>query len=193
AKNSKFSLVPYAGIGFAKIENENEPNYNLNVNQGTLLINYAFSDADEFGLATGIGFTELSGNAFNADGSFYHERNQLRIPLLLTINYPISDSFQVFTNFGAYAQTILKDEYQFATGILEDVYEGWNFGMQFSIGLLFDFTENWSLGLQVDAQSDLSKFDANRNVTSVVNNTSTPGEQKIEGLSAIGIIARLRL
>lgn len=191
-RNSRFSLVPYGGIGYATMENDNEVNYNLNVNQATLLLNYAFSDADRWGVATGIGFSQLTGNGFNADGSFFHERNHLKIPALLTINYPISEKFEVFTNLGPYAQTIIKDDYQFVPAKVEDVFEGWNFGFQFSIGLLYDIDECWSLGFQVDAQSDFTDFDADRNLTSVVNNQNIGGEQKIRDLTTIGLIARLR-
>ncbi len=191
-KNSRFSLVPYAGIGYVTVDNDKEVNYNLNVNQGTILVNYSFSEKDTYGISTGVGFTEMTGNGFSTNGNFFHERTHLRIPLLLTLNYPISDKFEIFTNLGGYAQTILKDDYQFIGANIEDVYEGWNFGFQFGIGLLYDLGNSWSIGIQVDAQSDFTDFETNSNLALVNETEITPDEQKFKDLSTIGLIFRYR-
>ena len=68
--HSRFSFIPYGGIGYATAENDNEVNYNLNVNQLTILLYYAFSDAHKWEITTGIGFSELSGNGLKANGYF---------------------------------------------------------------------------------------------------------------------------
>jgi hypothetical protein len=109
--NSKFSLFAQGGIGYATIENNNQPNYNLNSNSGDLLINYHVDE--KFGFATGIGLSELSGNGFNAIGSFFHERTLLKIPLLVSFTSKFSDSFTIYANLGVYGQNTIEDKYRF--------------------------------------------------------------------------------
>ncbi|MDB9783003.1 hypothetical protein OAB88_07880 [Winogradskyella sp.] len=86
---SKFSFIAQGGIGFAKVENDNQANYDLNVNTGEFLLNYRFNE--KFGVFTGLALTEFSGSGFNEESIFYHERSVLKIPLglVLPINYPI--------------------------------------------------------------------------------------------------------
>lgn len=85
---SKISIIVNGGIGYEIVENDSEPNYNLNSNSGELLINYNFSE--NFGIETGIGLNQLTGNGFNSVGEFYHERNFIKILLLLTLNGEIT-------------------------------------------------------------------------------------------------------
>ena len=90
---SKFNIIAYGGIGYGIIENNNEPNYNLNSNGGDILLNYRINQ--KFGIATGIGLNELTGNGFNSIGNFYHDRTMLKIPLLATMDYDVSDKFRI--------------------------------------------------------------------------------------------------
>ena len=53
----------------------------------------------------------MTGNGFNSLGNFYHERTLLKIPLLATMNYNLSDKFRIVANLGLYGQNIVKDEY----------------------------------------------------------------------------------
>ena len=107
-KDSKFHIVSYGGIGYGILDNDNQPNYNMNSNSGDILLNYDLNN--KFGIATGIGLNELSGNGFNTIGNFYHERTLLKVPLLLTLNSYLSEKLSVFANFGLFGQAIIKDE-----------------------------------------------------------------------------------
>ena len=64
----------------------------MNSNSGDILLNYRINQ--KFGVATGIGIAELSGNGFNSLGNFYHEREILKIPLLATLDYKISEKIK---------------------------------------------------------------------------------------------------
>ena len=161
-KESKFNIIGYGGIGYGIVENDNEPNYNLNSNSGEILFNYNLNQ--KFGIATGIGINELSGNGFNSIGNFYHERSLLKIPLLFTLNSNLSDDFKIFANLGFFGQTIIKDEYQFINSTQKDIYEGWNFGAQIGLGFLYEIFDNYYAGINYIGQSDLSKFETNNNV-----------------------------
>lgn len=179
---SKFSIFTYGGIGFAKIENDNESSYNLNVSSAELLIFYRIGKA--YGVATGVGFDSFSGNAFNSTGNFYHERNSLRIPLLLMYNYNISKSVKIFGNIGFYGRNISSDEYQAANVMtIVDTYEGWNFGMQTSIGLGYNFSERSSMGLSINNQGDFTNIES----VSTNVNTGSKNQQKTKGMYTIGL------
>jgi len=182
--NSKFSLSALGGIGYAIIENDNEPNYNLNSNNGELLINYHVDE--KLGFATGIGLNELSGNGFNSIGSFYHERTFLKIPLLVTFTNKLSDNFTLIATLGLYGQNIIKDEYRFLNNYRTNIYEGWNFGLQASAGLIFNVSNSLGLGFAFSGQSDFSKFESN-------NNAGINDEQKIKNLNSIGMILQLKI
>ena len=160
-KASKFSVIGYGGIGYGIVENDNEPNYNLYSNNSDILLNFNINQ--KFGIATGIGLTELTGNAFNSIGNFYHERKTLKIPLLFTFGSNVSQNFKVFANLGFYGQNIIKDKYQFLNDTQKDVYEGWNFGAQFGVGFVFEVFDDYSFGINFNGQSDFSKFESNNN------------------------------
>lgn len=177
-EKSKFNLLAYGGIGYGIVENDNQPNYNLNSNSGDLLLNYDISE--DFGVATGIGMNELSGNGFNATGSFYHERTLLKVPVVATMEYPISEFFSFVANLGIYTQHILKDEYRFLNTIQEDVYDGWNFSAQLGMGFMFKAFENMRVGIHYNGQSDFTTFKTN-------NNQPLEDEQKMKNLSTFGI------
>lgn len=176
---SKFNLIAYGGIGFGIVENDNEPNYNLNINSGEILLNYNISQ--RVGVATGLGLYELTGNGFNALGNFYHQRSLLKIPVLLTLNSEFSEKISFYANFGFYGHTIIKDEYRFLNGTQEDIYEGWNFGAQFGAGLLFELFDGFSAGINVSGQSDFGKFETNAN-------QGISDKQKIRYLNSMGLI-----
>ncbi|MEP5254562.1 MAG: hypothetical protein ABJQ39_05830 [Winogradskyella arenosi] len=183
-KVSKFQLIASGGIGYGIVENENEPNYNLNNNSGELLLNYNL--ARYLGIATGLGLNELSGNGFNSVGNFYQERTLIKIPIVLTLNSKISDTFTLFANFGFYGQTIVKDEYRFLNSTQEDVYGGWNFGTQLGLGFVFKMFDGVSAGLNYSGQSDFSKFETN-------NNVGINDKQKMKNLNSIGIMLMIDL
>ena len=183
-KESKFNIIAYGGIGYGIVENDNEPNYNLNSNSGEILLNYNINQ--KFGIATGIGLNELTGNGFNSLGNFYHERTLLKIPLLATMNYNLSDKFRIVANLGLYGQNIVKDEYQFINVTQKDIYEGWNFGAQLGLGFVFEMFDNFSAGINYNGQSDFSKFESN-------NNQGISDKQKMKNLSSIGIILLIEL
>jgi hypothetical protein len=161
-KQSKLSLIANAGIGFASLENNNEPDYNLNIRTVELLLNYKFKDKKN-GIATGIVFSELTGNGFNSIGNFYNTRNTLKIPILFTNHKNLTENISMFSYIGPYAQTILKDEYQYLMNTRDKVYGGWNFGAQLGIGFMFKFYKNYNLGLSYFNQQDFSKIKTNKN------------------------------
>ena len=132
-KQSKFNIIANGGIvGHGIIESDSEPNYSLNGSAANILLNYKITKI--FGIATGIGLNSLSGDGFNSMGNFYHERTLLKVPLLATIDYNVSEKFSMISNFGFYTQNIAEDEYRFLNSTQHNVYDGWNFGTQ--VGLL---------------------------------------------------------
>lgn len=177
-KESKFSVLGFGGIGYGVLTNENAPNYNLNSNNGEILLNYYFTE--KIGIATGLGLNELSGNGFDATDDFFHERTLLKIPVMLNLKLEVSELFSLTTNLGVFGQNIIKDEYSYLNNTQKDVYEGWNFGVQFGVGFLFKVDEKFSAGLHMNAQTDLSNVEAiNKNIDN---------DQKFEKLNSIGLI-----
>lgn len=183
-KTSNFSLIAYGAIGYAIMENDNEPSYNLNSNSGEILVNYHVDE--EFGFATGIGMNELSGNGFNSFGNFYHERTTIKVPLLVTFTSSFSDKFNVFAVVGGYGQNIIKDEYYFLNNTQTDIYDGWSFGFQLGAGFIYQVSENFGLGINYSGQADLSKFESN-------NNTGINDKQKMKNLNSFGLIFMLKV
>jgi opacity protein-like surface antigen len=183
-KESKFNIIAYGGIGYGIVENDTEPNYNLNSSIGEILLNYKLNQ--KFGIATGIGMNELSGNGFNSIGNFYHERTLLKIPILVTMNHNASDSFRVIANFGFYGQNIAKDEYRFLNNTQKDIYDGWNFGVQLGLGVVFEMFDNFSTGINYTGQSDYSRYET-------TNNQGINDKQKMKNLHSIGVILLIEL
>jgi opacity protein-like surface antigen len=183
-KESKFNLIGYGGIGYGIVENDNEPNYNLNTNNAEFLLNYKISKA--YGIATGIGFNELSGNGFNSIGNFYQERTLIKIPLLLTMDSKVSEHLRFFANFGLYGQNIIKDEYRYSNTTQKNTYDGWNFGVQLGVGFVFKLFDHFSAGINYVGQSDFSKFESN-------NNQGINDKQKMKNLNSLGVIFMIDL
>lgn len=183
-KESKFSVLAFGGIGYGIMDNDNQPNYNMNSNTGDLLLNYKVHS--KFGIATGVSFNQLSGNGFNVVGNFYHERFLVRIPLLLTFESKISDKFSIVGHVGPYAQSILKDEYSFNTAKIEDIYDGWNLGMQLGLGFVYQLEPHFGIGVNYTGQSDFTKFGTR-------NNQVFSGEQKMKNLNTFGLILLFNL
>ena len=156
----------------------------MNSNSGDILLNYRINQ--KFGVATGIGIAELSGNGFNSLGNFYHERTTLKIPLLATLDYKISEKIKMIGNFGFYTQNIITDEYRFLNISQKDVYEGWNLGSQLSLGFVFKMFDNFSAGVNYSGQSDFSKFKSN-------NNSGINDKQKLKNLNSIGVVLMIDL
>ena len=178
-KEFKFNIIASGGIGYGIVENDNEPNYNLNSNNGDILLNYRINQ--KFGIASGIGMNELTGNGFNSLGNFYHERTMIKIPLLATMNYSVTEKSRIIGNFGFYGQNITKDEYRYINNLQKNVYDGWNFGFQLGLGYVFEMSENLNIGLNFTGQSDFSKFETK-------NNQLISDKQKLKNLNSIGIL-----
>ena len=183
-KISKFDIYAYGGIGYTQVKNDNEPDYDLNVNTGEIILNY--KAWEKIGLATGIGYSVLSGNGFNSNGNFYQKRNLIKIPLLLTINSNISENLIFTGNFGLYGQTIVKDEFQYNDKTETDVYEGINFGAQLGFGIGYQLDERLGFGINFNGQSDFNSFETN-------NNSTLNDKQRHKNFTSIGIFARIKL
>ena len=173
---SKFNIIAYGGIGYGNIQNDSEPNYDLNSDYGDLLLNFNISE--KLGIAAGIGINKLTGNGFNSLGEFYQERNLLKIPLLLTLNEKINSQIEIIGNLGFYTQNIVKDQYRFLSSTTENIYEGWNYGGQLGIGFLFSFNEKVKFGMAFNGQTDFSKFKSQ-----IINDN-----QKMKNLTTIGLM-----
>ena len=176
---SKWHFTGYGGIGFGTVENDNQPNYNLNSNNGELLISRRING--QMSLATGLGWNELSGNGFNSDGNFFHERTQLRIPLLLSLDSEVSENLKIVGSFGLYGQSITKDEYQFLNEVQENNFNGWNLGAQLSFGFAIKLLDHVSAGISYHGQTDLSKFDSQ-------NSASFSDKQKVIDMNSVGLL-----
>ena len=176
---SKFSLIGFGSIGYAKVENDNQANYDLNANTGEVLLNYRFNE--KIGVFTGIAITELSGSGFTEESIFYHERSVLKIPLGISSMYELSDAFTTFISLGGFAQTITDDEYRYFDSRVKDLYEGWTFGLQFSLGITHKIDEDISIGLIFSGQADLSKLET-------TNNATFSDKQKLTSLNTLGFL-----
>jgi hypothetical protein len=183
-KKSKFQIIGSGNIGFAIVKSDLEPTYNLNTNGGEILLNYKFSDKN--GVAIGFGHTELTGNGFNSVGNFYHQRSFIKIPLLYTMEYQIAEKIKYLSNFGFYAQTIFKDEYQFLNNTEKSIYSGWNFGAEASIGIVFEVSEKFSAGINFSGQFDFTKLKTNKN--QIIND-----QQRIESQNSLGLLLLFEL
>lgn len=178
-KKSKFSVMGFGGIGYGIMDNDNAPNYNVNANVADLVLNYKISK--KVGIATGAGYSLLSGNGFNSAGNFYHERIMVKIPLLVVFDYDVAEKFRFLAHLGPYAQTIYKDEYTYTDFTIDDVYEGWNFGFQLGLSFVYDIKDCFSLGINYSGQSDFSNLETN-------NDLAINDEQRIKNLNTIGLI-----
>jgi opacity protein-like surface antigen len=178
-KETKFNIIAFGGIGYGIMENDIEPNYNLNSNNGEILLNYRLNQ--KFGVATGVGFNELSGNGFNSEGNFYHERSLLKIPLMATLNYTFSGKFRMIGNLGFYSQNVTKDEYRFLNNTKKDVFKGWSFGALFGAGFVYELNNNFSLGFKYNGQSDFTQLETNGAQT--INE-----KQRINNLNSFGLV-----
>ncbi|MCA0132135.1 outer membrane beta-barrel protein [Winogradskyella alexanderae] len=177
--DSKFKFIAYGGIGYGIVNNDDEADYNLNSNTAELLLYYKFNE--KYGVATGVGLNELTGNGFSTLGEFYHQRDFIKIPLLFTYDYGFSDTFKVYGNLGPYAQGIIKDEYRFVDTVVEDVFEGWNFGFQLSLGLLFQVSDRFSTGINFTGQSDFTKLESN-------SGSGLEDKQRMRNLNTFGLL-----
>jgi len=183
-QTSKFSIYAYGGIGYTQVKNDNEPDYDLNVNTGEVLLNY--QAWDKIGLATGIGYSVLSGGGFNSNGNFYQERTLIKIPVLFTINQTIAENLIMTANFGLYGQTIIKDEFQYLNRTDKDVYEGFNFGAQLGLGIGYQFDERLGFGINFNGQSDFNSFET-------TSNSNLNDEQRHKSFTSLGIFATIKL
>lgn len=185
-KNKDYSSLRFliqGGFGFGKVKNETEPNYNMNLEYFEALVNYKFSS--QYGVAIGIGINEFSGNGYNSNGNFYHEREDFRIPLLFTADYEFSDKIKAVVGLGFYGKTVRSDEYRFLDTLESDIYEDWSFGFQGNFGIIFQFKSYMAFGINLNTQSDFTDIDAQTG--KVIS-----GEQRIESINALGVIALIK-
>lgn len=145
---------------------------------GEVLLTYNFNS--NFGISAGAGWLQLSGNGFNSNGNFYHERDLLKFPILVRSSQKLTDKIKLLLSAGFYGQTIINEEFRFLSTIEEDVYEGWTFGFQGFFGFEYDVSNNWSVGINVSTQSDFNKLKTE-------NNASFQDEQSIQTLNTIGL------
>lgn len=178
----KISLT--SGIGFARIENEFDPDYDLNVGFVDFLINYKFTETA--GISTGLSVHSMTGNGFNQIGDFYKSRSDLKIPLLFSVNYPVSDKINTSVDMGFYARSILSDEERYLNGVIEDVYMGWGLGFQTSFSFLFDVSEFLSLGINYNSLIDFNDFETN-------NITIADQKQRLGSFNTFGVIVMYSL
>lgn len=179
-KDSKFDIIAYGGIGYGAMDSENEPSYNLNSNSIDILLNYKLNE--KFGIATGIGMYQLSGNGFNSFGNFYQERRLLKIPLLGTLKMNISNRLTFTANFGLFTQVITKDTYEFLSSTHNDIYDGWNFGAQAGVGFIYNLTKKFGIGLQYMERYEINKFKTTN------NNIGLSDSQLINNRNSIGVL-----
>jgi long-subunit fatty acid transport protein len=178
SSDSAFRIFVNGGIGFAKLDNQSEIDYNLDVDYFETIFNYKFSE--RFGLATGIGINELSGNAFNALGNFYQVREELRIPLLGTYDYEIAEKIKTIFFVGFYAKNIMNDEFSYIDQTQQNVFEGWGFGFQANVSFVYAFSDFMGFGLVLNSQSDFNNFETS-------SGSPFQDEQKIEDITSLGV------
>lgn len=185
-RESKIGIIASGGIGYVTFINESQPNYNLNSNGAEFLLNIRIDD--NFGLASGFGYCKLSGTGFNSFGIFYEERSLQKIPLLLTVNLPVSEKLKMMANVGFYIQNISKDEFTYRLTSDEDVFEGWNYGAQIEMGFLFKISEALSAGINFCGQSDLFDVEATK---SQGRFSTLLEKQRLKSLNSVGIILEI--
>ncbi|MCI4670540.1 MAG: hypothetical protein MRZ79_20560 [Bacteroidia bacterium] len=173
----KFHFLAYGGLGYGIVVNDGASNYNLNSNQGEILVNFMITGGLK--IATGVGYNQLSGSGFYAEGNFYHDREVIKIPLLLSYEMQTYEKLKLIVGIGAFGQTIIKDEYQFLNSTQTDAFQGWTFGIQFGASMVYELQDNFSLGLQLNGQSDLSQLETS-------NSQFFNGSQRIDKLTSIG-------
>lgn len=173
------SALIFGGFGYGVINNDNGSNYNLDYVYNEL--SYQSKINENFGIASGLSYIQLSGTGFNVTGNFYQERDILQIPLAFTYNKEVFDNVHLYGSLGVYGQTIVKDEYQYAFQTQKDIFDGWNFGVNFKAGILFDLFKNIEGGFVFSSQNDFSKF-----------NSDTLNNGQKMSLNSVGLVARLK-
>ena len=179
-----FSLrgIALYGLAWGVAQNSNQPDYNYTSRSIDGLLNFDFGKL--IGVSTGFGVSSLTGNGFDSSGDFFHTRTLFKIPLLMTIIYPITDNFEVYANGGFFYEQILDDEFQYLGTTINDVYDGSNIGAQAQLGLVLlppkklnGLWESFRIGLVVSAQVS-GDYESNGNFT----NTQDLGD--LFGISA---------
>jgi len=140
----KISAMGFYGLGFGIIENTNAPNYDFRATNLDVIIDFDFGKI--LGFATGIGFSDLAGDGFNSSGNFFHKRSILKIPLLMSLTYPITKEFDFYANGGFFYEHIMDDEWQYVSNTEKDLYEGSSIGAEIGAGLLIKLPNklDWS-------------------------------------------------
>jgi hypothetical protein len=173
-----------SGIGFSRVENEFDPNYDLNVGFVDFILNYRFNET--LGISTGLSVHSMTGNGFNQMGNFSKSRSDFKIPLLLSTNYTVTDKINVVLDLGVYARSIISDEERYLNFTLEDVYSGWGFGFQTTFSFLFDVSDLLSVGINYNSLIDFNEFETN-------NVNITNQKQSLGAFNALGVVVMYSL
>ena len=172
------SVMLTSGIGYGKAENENQTDYDLNSNDAEALITWLFNE--HYGVTTGVGLNRLSGNAFNVQGNFYHQRDEVKIPLLLTIDEELGQ-VTFIGHVGPYIAFITNDEYQHTGYTAENYFDGSSVGLEIRTALAYQLEENVSFGIAFNGQSAITKQET-------TNSAPLQDEQRIINLDQLGLI-----
>jgi hypothetical protein len=182
----EFSLAISSGIGNSTIDNKRDYDYSLFCTNGELLLTYRFHN--NWGIASGIGYTTLSGNAFNSIGHFYQYRDLIRIPLLVTLIYENESKYKLIAGAGLYGYNILNAQYRFGYDIAMLDVEGWNYGFQGELTFAFEIDEKFNIGINYKQMMDLGMLDVKLD-----NGKSLESEQRIFDIITLGLVASVKL
>lgn len=164
---SKFGFIVFQGMGLGSLQNEDGFNSNLNALSSEYLLHYQFGG--KFGIATGIGLTRLKGNGFNSDGNYSQFRNFFKIPVMMTSQQKLTDKSKFIINLGIYGNRIMEDRYTYINTVLENVYEGWDFGMQMRVGFVHELNSRLNIGLSYNGQFGFTDLSPNAGLSFVSN------------------------
>jgi hypothetical protein len=179
---SKFDFKIIGSFGNGIMENSNLSNYIVTSNSLDLFVNFNINN--KFGIASGIGYIYVNGNFDLNDGYVFHNRNYIKIPILLTYELPLSDKLSIVSNFGFYTSKIVKDEYTSNENVYTNFYTNWSFGMQLGLGFVHKINDNFSAGFNYLGFSDLNSQKSNN--TLIFDNN-----QKLKNINSFGFIVSL--
>lgn len=180
-KNSNWRVLAYGGIGFGTVNNTKAPEYDVNFITGQFLVNYKFDSY--FGVSSGVGLLEISGNGFDEKGAFYHKRKTLTIPVLFTMTYPLDTHVILMGHLGINATKPISGSYAYLKGTTSNVYTDWGLGSDVAVGLAYRFSEGFSLGFRFQTQADFIAMKSSLNTN----------EQKLDKLNSLGIFLAIAL
>lgn len=176
-KMKKINFLLSIGTASGNIVNDYETGYNLLGENTKLQIGYSFSQHDA--IAIGVGYSELTGNGFNAKGNFYQERNILSIPLLYTRSV-YYQQFNIEIGVGLQANKLITDKYHYINETKNNQFSGWNLATKSYIAFLYRITDNAKVGVFYDLSTDLTKY-------SSTDETYFKGKQRMTLFKSVGL------